>query len=425
MDEQTKHMDFINRFSKKGKKIENMDRIKRLLDAVGNPQKGLRFIHIAGTNGKGSMAQMFNEILIDAGYKTGLFTSPYLIEYNDRIKINGENIFDDELEDISREIKPLITALENYEDFSQFEITQAIAFVYFLRHRCDIVVLETGVGGLLDSTNVIENPLVSVIGSIAFDHTEILGDTIAKIAYQKAGIIKSHCPCVMSAGNDMPAVRVVRERAMEQESQLVIPNLYLCRAEKWDISGCRFNYKGENFELSMGGLHQINNALTVIEASKLMAEALPITMDNIKNGLQKAKLFARIEVISDDPLTILDGGHNPDGMKALAKVLEEIEKSPKIAVIGMIKGKDSAEAIKQLIPVIDEFICVDGYYNLETPKGELAEIIEKAGGKASCSQLLPEVAFDELKRQNLGGLNLICGSLFLASRIKAYQLGKD
>lgn len=425
MDEQTKHMDFINRFSKKGKKIENMDRIKRLLDAVGNPQKGLRFIHIAGTNGKGSMAQMFNEILIDAGYKTGLFTSPYLIEYNDRIKINGENIFDDELEDISREIKPLITALKNYEDFSQFEITQAIAFVYFLRHRCDIVVLETGVGGLLDSTNVIENPLVSVIGSIAFDHTEILGDTIAKIAYQKAGIIKSHCPCVMSAGNDMEAVRVVRERAMEQESQLVIPNLYLCRAEKWDISGCRFNYKGESFELSMGGLHQINNALTVIEASKLMAEALPITMDNIKNGLQRAKLFARIEVISDDPLTILDGGHNPDGMKALAKVLEEIEKSPKIAVIGMIKGKDSAEAIKQLIPVIDEFICVDGYYNLETPKGELAEIIERAGGKARCSQLLPEEALEELKRQNPGGLNLICGSLFLASRIKAYQLGKD
>ena len=182
MDGQTKHMDFINRFSKKGKKIENLDRIKRLLDAVGNPQKKLRFIHIAGTNGKGSMAQMFSEILIDAGYKTGLFTSPYLIEYNDRIKIDGENISDNELEDISREIKPLITASENYEDFSQFEITQAIAFVYFLRHRCDIVVLETGVGGLLDSTNVIENPLVSVIGSIAFDHTEILGDTIAKIA---------------------------------------------------------------------------------------------------------------------------------------------------------------------------------------------------------------------------------------------------
>ena len=425
MNEQTKHMDFINRFSKKGKKIENLDRIKRLLDAVGNPQKKLKFIHIAGTNGKGSMAQMFSEILIDAGYKTGLFTSPYLIEYNDRIKINGENISDSELEDISREIKPLITASENYEDFSQFEITQTVAFTYFLKHNCDVVVLETGVGGLLDSTNVIENPLVSVIGSIAFDHTEILGDTIAKIAYQKAGIIKPYCPCVLSAGNDMEAVRVVREKAMEQKSQLVIPNLYLCRAEKWDISGCRFNYKGESFELSMGGLHQINNALTVIEASKLMAEAVPITMDNIKNGLQKAKLFARIEVISTKPLTILDGAHNPDGMKALSKVLDGIEKSPKIAVIGMIKGKDSAEAIKQLIPVIDEFICVEGYYPLENSKEQLAEIIEKTGGKASCSQLSPEETLERLEEQNPDGLNLICGSLFLASRIKSYLLERD
>ncbi|MDE6149418.1 MAG: bifunctional folylpolyglutamate synthase/dihydrofolate synthase [Ruminococcus sp.] len=425
MNEQNKHMDFINRFSKKGKKIDNLDRIKRLLDAVGNPQKKLKFIHIAGTNGKGSMAQMFSEILIDAGYKTGLFTSPYLIEYNDRIKINGKNISDSELEDISCKIKPVITALENYEDFSQFEITQTVAFTYFLRHNCDVVVLETGVGGLLDSTNVIENPLVSVIGSIALDHTEILGDTIAKIAYQKAGIIKPHCPCVLSAGNDISAVRVVRERAMEKESQLVIPNLSLCRAEKWDIFGCKFNYKGENFELSMGGLHQINNALTVIEAAKLAAEVLPLTINNIKAGLQKAKLFARVEVISNNPLTILDGAHNPDGTKALSKVMEGIERSPKIAMIGMIKGKDSADAIKQLIPVIDEFICVDGYYNLEIPKGELAKIIEKSGGKASCSQLSPEETLERLKRQNPNGLNLVCGSLFLASRIKAYQLEKD
>lgn len=425
MNEQNKHMDFINRFSKKGKKIDNLDRIKRLLDAVGNPQKKLKFIHIAGTNGKGSMAQMFSEILIDAGYKTGLFTSPYIIEYNDRIKINGKNISDSELEAISCKIKPVITALENYEDFSQFEITQTVAFTYFLRHNCDVVVLETGVGGLLDSTNVIENPLVSVIGSIALDHTEILGDTIAKIAYQKAGIIKPHCPCVLSAGNDISAVRVVRERAMEKESQLVIPNLYLCRAEKWDIFGCKFNYKGENFELSMGGLHQINNALTVIEAAKLAAEVLPLTINNIKAGLQKAKLFARVEVISNNPLTILDGAHNPDGTKALSKVMEGIERSPKIAIIGMIKGKDSEDAIKQLIPVIDEFICVDGYYNLEIPKGELAKIIEKSGGKASCSQLSPEETLERLKRQNPNGLNLVCGSLFLASRIKAYQLEKD
>lgn len=421
MSGKDKHMEFINSFSKKGKKIENLDRIKRLLHSVGDPQKEMKFIHIAGTNGKGSMAQMFSEILIDAGYKTGLFTSPYLIEYNDRIKINGENISDEELEEISREIKPIVTALENYEDFSQFEITQTVAFLYFLRHNCDVVVLETGVGGLLDSTNVIEEPLVSVIGSIALDHTDVLGDTVEKIAAQKAGIIKHGCPCVLSAGNDMSAVKTVREKAMEMQSQLVIPNLCLCRAEKWDVFGCKFKYKGQEYELSMGGLHQINNAITVIEASKLIAEKLMLGMDNVRNGLKRAKLFARIEVLSKAPLTILDGGHNPDGMKALAKAIGGIEASPKIAVIGMIKGKDSEDAVKQLVPLIDEFVCVDGYYPLETPKETMEEIIKNAGGKARCSYVSPEETLEQVKKRNINGLTLVCGSLFLASRIKQYE----
>ena len=167
MAEKNEHMDFINKFSKKGKKIMNLDRIKRLLNAVGDPQKQLKFIHIAGTNGKGSMAQMFSEILTDAGYKTGLFTSPYLIKYNDRIKINGRDISDSELENISGEIKPLIMALDHYEDFSQFEITQAIAFVYFLRQKCDVVVLEHRRGaGFLTVLMLLKRRIVSVIGSL-------------------------------------------------------------------------------------------------------------------------------------------------------------------------------------------------------------------------------------------------------------------
>lgn len=172
----------------------------------------------------------------------------------------------------------------------------------------------------------------------------------------------------------------------------------------------------------MGGLHQINNALTVIEAIKFIAEIMPLTLNNIKKGLKKAKLYARVEVISKIPLTVLDGAHNPDGMKALSKVLEGIEQSPKIAVIGMIKGKDSEDAIKHLIPIVDEFICVDGYYALENSKEELAKIIEKAGGKAICSEFTPEKTLEMLKLKNPDGLNLVCGSLFLASKIKTYQL---
>ena len=413
------HLKFINSFSKKGGKVSNLNRIKNLLKAVGNPEKKLKFIHIAGTNGKGSMAQMFSEIFIDAGYKTGLFTSPYIIEYNDRIQVNGQNIPDSEIKSISDEIRPIIENITGDTDFSQFEITQTLAFLYFAKVQCDVVVLETGVGGLLDSTNVIEKPLVSVIGSVSYDHTAVLGDTLEQIAFQKAGIIKPHCPCVLSAGNDMSVVKTVRERAMESESQLVIPNLYLCKAEKWDIFGCEFWYKGENYSLSMGGLHQISNAITVIEAIKFPAEKMNISLENIKNGLKKAIVPARVEVISKSPLTILDGGHNSDGMKALAKILETVSQSPKIAIIGMLKEKNAHKAIKELIGLVDRFICVDGYYPLETPKEELKEIVESVGGKAEVSDLPLKEIINLVQNQNPNGLTLICGSLFLAAKVKA------
>lgn len=410
-------MKFINSFSKKGGKVSNLDRINSLLKAVGNPEKSLKFVHIAGTNGKGSMAQMFSEIFIDAGYKTGLFTSPYIVEYNDRIQVNGQNIPNEELELISDKIRPIVEKLSGDTDFSQFEITQAVAFLYFSKMKCDVVVLETGVGGLLDSTNVIENPLVSVIGSVSFDHTAVLGDTLEQIAFQKAGIIKPHCPCVLSAGNDMSVVKTVREKAMETESQLVIPNLYLCKAEKWDIFGCQFAYKGEKYSTSMGGLHQISNAITVIEAIKFPAEHMKITLENIKNGLKKATVPARVEVISKSPLTILDGGHNPDGMKALAKILETVPQSPKIAIIGMLKEKNVQNAVKELVGIVDKFICVDGYYPLEMSKHELKEIVESVGGKAEVSTLPLKELIKSTQSQNLNGLTLICGSLFLASKV--------
>ena len=417
MSKMDKHMKFINSFSKKGGKVSNLNRIKGLLKAVGNPEKSLKFVHIAGTNGKGSMAQMFSEIFIDAGYTTGLFTSPYIIEYNDRIQVNGKNISDDELERISDEVRKVVENLTGDTDFSQFEITQAIAFLYFAKMQCDVVVLETGVGGLLDSTNVIENPLVSVIGSVSYDHTAILGDTLEQIATQKAGIIKPHCPCVLSAGNDMAVIKTVREKAMDCESQLVIPNLYLCKAEKWDVFGCEFFYKGEKYATSMGGLHQISNAITVIEAIKFPAEHMKISLDNIKNGLKKATVPARVQVISKSPLTILDGGHNPDGTKALAKVLETIPQNPKIAIIGMLKEKNVQNAVKELVGIVDKFICVDGFYPLEMPKGELKDAIELVGGRAEISNLPLDELIKSMQNEIPNGLVLICGSLFLAAKV--------
>jgi len=363
-------MEYISSYDRKGKRISDLSRARALMDLVGNPQDSLKFIHIAGTNGKGSMAQMFSEILTAQGYKTGLFTSPFLIEYTDRIRINGENIPKDRLCETVEKLKPILESCDLRKDFSQFEITQAIAFSYFSDEKCDVVVLETGLGGLVDCTNVIKNPLVTVIGSVSYDHTAILGETLEEIATQKAGIIKKNCPCILSAGNDMRVVKTVREYAMKMESQLSIPNLQLCRVLKMDITGSVFNYKGEDYEISMQGLHQVSNALTVIDGIKFVSEKLPVSREAVISGLKKAKLVGRVEVISQQPLTILDGAHNPDGTKALAEVLKKLPK-PVVAVLGMHSDKNCEKSLENLVPYVSEFIAVDGFSDMDTPKNEL------------------------------------------------------
>ncbi len=411
---------YINSFSRMGKRIDNLDRIRSLLSAVGDPQKELRFIHIAGTNGKGSMAQMFNEILIDAGYTVGLFTSPYIIEYSDRIKVNNCNILNSELDEIIGQIRPALEAHPQRKSFSQFEITQAIAFLHFVHRNCNIVVLEAGMGGLLDSTNVIEKPLVSVIGSVSYDHTAILGNTIEKIAFQKAGIIKPGCPCVLSPGNSTEVTRTVSEKAVQERSRLEIPELDLCRIKKSDITGTVFSYKGEDYQTSMTGLHQVSNAITVIEAMKSVSEVMPVSQKNVANGIKKARLFGRVEIICEAPLTILDGAHNPDGMKALAYSLRTLTDKKITAIIGMHKDKNALEAVKNLIPVTDRFITVDGFSeeNLDYDKSALAALIRKAGGNAAAAQngIMEEI--HTALKENPDGAVLICGSLFLVAYVK-------
>ena len=189
-------MKYLNSFSKLGKPVDSLMRFERIMRALGDPQKGMSFVHVAGTNGKGSTVRMIAGSLTRAGYKTGEYTSPYIVVYNDRIRINGVNISDDELAEIVTQIQPIIDGL--CTECSQFEITTAIAFIYFAAKKCDVVVLEAGLGGLLDCTNIIEKSTASVITSISLDHTAVLGNTIGKIARQKAGIIKQECPLVLA-----------------------------------------------------------------------------------------------------------------------------------------------------------------------------------------------------------------------------------
>ena len=414
-------VEYISGFSRLGKRVSDLSRIGSLLEAVGRPQDSLRFIHIAGTNGKGSMAQMFSEILVSGGYRTGLFTSPYIFTFNDRIRLDNSCIPDSELAEVISDIAPAIDAHPLRDSFSQFEVTQAAAFVWYARKKCDVVVLEAGLGGLLDSTNIIESPLVCAIGSIALDHTDILGDTVEQIAVQKAGIIKPGSPCVLSAGAPAGAVRVFRETAAEKGSLLNIPNYALCRVTRSDITGSTFSYRGEEFELTMPGLHQVNNALTVIDSLRLIGDRLPVSGSSIKRGLAAAKLPGRVDVLSKDPLIILDGSHNPDGMAALAGTLKAGGCTSVRAVIGMHSDKNAAEAASKLLPCTERFYPVSGFSDRDIPAEKLAEMIESSGGRTEVRSGEIAGVIRALAEEYPGDVLLICGSLYLVSYVKEHQ----
>lgn len=412
-------MEFIEGFDKGGKPIVDLNRISALLDSIENPQNKLKYIHIAGTNGKGSVAEMCSFILIKAGYKVGLFTSPFIVEYRDRIRVNNVNISRDNLTDITRYISNYVNNLEYKDSFSQFEITTAIAFEFFSRQHCDIVVLEAGIGGALDSTNIIKSPIVSIITSISYDHTNILGDTLEQIAFQKAGIIKDKRPCILSANNETEVVNTIQRYANEKKSPVIIPNFKLLQIISSTFLGSEFDYKSKRYKMKMAGEHQIINAISVIEAmEQVKSTGFFIKDTDIFNGIESTRVFARAEALSTQPLILLDGAHNQAGMRALGKLVGSLPQKSKISIIGMLKDKNIEASIKEMLPYIKDYICIDGFHPNAVSADELALIIEKNGGQAYPIVNM-KFAINEAKKMiSEDSLLLICGSLYLASQVR-------
>lgn len=407
-------MNYINSFSKLGKPVTSLDRFRRLMDALGNPQDRLKFVHVAGTNGKGSTVRMIASSLARAGYVTGEFTSPYITVYNDRIRINGRNISDEELCSIVSEIKPIISGLDN--DCSQFEISTAIAFIYYAAMKCDIVVLEAGLGGLLDCTNIIKEPEVSVITSVSLDHTKILGDTIEKIARQKAGIIKEGCPIVL-AYNKAPEVEtVVHGTAAAKACSFYTPDYSKLKIEKCDYTGNSFKYKGDKYVTSMIGRHQIDNALTAIEVCGILRRnGFPaLTYSMVFDGIRDSVVPSRCQILhADKPFVLIDGAHNPDGMRALADFVRTIPKEPKIMVCGMMEDKDWQTALGFMTRYIDYGICVDGFAPKTVFAPKLAELFREAQVMSLKDAVPRAMALAGEK-----GMVVIAGSLYLASAFR-------
>lgn len=334
-----------------------LERMKTLLSLLGEPQKDMRYIHIAGTNGKGSASILSQSILSRAGYRTGRYISPHIDAFNERMSIDGEMISDAELREEAARVKAAISRMQ--EEPTDFEIITAMALDWFQRKQCDIVVLEVGMGGRLDATNVIEAPLCSVIMHIGLDHTEILGDTVTKIAKEKAGIIKKHCPVVVYH-QDTEVLEVLKDAARECDSEMVVTSPENCRIEQEGLQEQIFSYRDrKHLKLQMLGSYQVENACAVLDLMDILKKkGFGIPETAIMEGLQDAIWPGRYERLHEEPTVILDGAHNPNGVEALVKALQKsFPGQTFLFVMGVMKDKDIPEMIEKTAPFAKEYIA--------------------------------------------------------------------
>ena len=410
---------------------EDLHNTIALCNAIDNPQTKFKSIHIAGTNGKGSTSHMLAAMLQQAGYKTGLYTSPHLKDFRERIKINGEMISEDFVVDfvertktVSEEIKP-----------SFFELTVAMAFDYFEKEKIDIAIIETGLGGRLDSTNII-TPLLSIITNIGYDHMDLLGNTLEKIASEKAGIIKPNVPVII--GEYLPETKnIFIEKATQchapiyfAQDEYAVSNIhYTMQLLSCDITSTEHNIT-ETFELDLNGFYQTKNIRTVLCAEGILTQlGFPIKNEDEKRALKKVKkltgLYGRWDVISSNPTIILDVAHNEDGIKQLLNQLSIVSRESSILsrekaalhfIIGMVKDKDISKVLS-ILPKNAQYYFCNAHIERALPHKELLE-------KANAFELHGE-SFDDvneaIKAAKLNaaadGIIIVCGSVFLVAEV--------
>ena len=343
-----------------------LSRMKVLLDKLGNPQNSLKFIHVAGTNGKGSVCAMTAQILQCAGYQTGLFTSPVIFDYREQFQVNGEMI---SKEDFSRLAQSVKQACEQMDDPpSEFEKAVALAFLYFRECHCDLVVLEVGMGGTDDATNVIGTPQIAAIVNIDFDHMGFLGNTLAQIAEKKAGIIKE-AGTVVTAEQKAEVMAVLEETCAAKHAVLIKTAASDLKVKEKNLDGQCFDYvkttdrdiKGlQNVKLSLLGDHQCENAAVVLSImDRLREKGYDISEHATREGMGNVHWSGRFEVVSKDPLVIIDGAHNPDGIRALSHNLQEYCPGETFLFIaGILEDKDYHEMLKEMLPFADSFVKI-------------------------------------------------------------------
>ncbi len=408
---------FIHGIARFGSK-PGLRRVQLLLERLGNPQDKLRFVHVAGTKGKGSTCAMLSNILKKAGLQTGLYISPFVLDFRERIQINGEMISENDLAEITGLVKLHWDELDRLgETPSEFELVVAVAMVYFLRSACDIVVLEVGMGGRLDATNVIKTPLCSVITSLGLDHTEYLGETIEEISLEKCGIIKPGGVTVSASGQPEAAAKVIEATCSRLDNRLAV----CVEAEvlDMDITGSRIIYGGLELYIPLGGAHQIINAANAVEAVFVLRRAgLDINDEDISGGMSNASFPSRLEVLGRDPLILLDGAHNPMSARALAEALKLLYGRDIHAVVGIMADKDVRAVLSEVLPLCRSLTAVTPENPRAMRASTLAEVAREYLDDVSVAKSMEQALRISLGKSGSAGAVLIFGSLYLAAEIR-------
>ncbi len=408
-----------------------LERIGEFVERIGSPDKRLKFVHVAGTNGKGSTCSFIASALTGSGYKTGLFISPFVLDFRERFMIDGEMIPPEVLADIVGELFPLTEKMKDEgKIITEFEFVLAVALVWYARENCDIVVLETGLGGRFDATNIIDTPLASVITSISLDHTKILGDTYAKIAFEKCGIIKPNGITVSYCEQHPEAMDVICKSAKNKNNKLLIANYEQCKIISSSIEGTVFDYKLNNhiirLKIHLIGEHQVKNAVTALcTIEQLKKQGYCIPDSSIIDSFERVRFPARMELLGKSPLVFLDGAHNPGGAMALSEAVDKYLKDKrKIGIVGMLADKDVESSLAFLIPKFDEIIAVAPNNLRKMSTGELAEIVKKYCPRVTASDDLKEAYMSALSKAGKDDAVIIFGSLYLASDMRKIILSK-
>lgn len=414
---------YIHSVSWKGS-VHGLSRTQELLHRLGDPQNKLKFIHIAGTNGKGSTAAMLASVLQAAGYRTGLYTSPYITCFNERMQVDGRMIDDDELAQITQELRPHAEAMEDHP--TEFELVTAIAMVYFARHACDIVVLEVGLGGALDSTNVISQPEVAVICNIGLDHTEVLGDTLEKIAQAKAGIIKGGD--VVIYRGQASVEQVFSDACARTGARLHRADFDAIVPVSAALDGQVFDYGARKaLLLPLLGAHQLKNAAVVLTTvDVLIARGWHISEQALREGLRTVRWPGRFELLRREPIFIVDGGHNPQCMASLAENFKTyLAGRPITALTGVMADKDYSDMYRIVAPYISRYVTVTPDNPRALRAEALAETLRVYGKPVTACPTVAEGVAEALRQTGSGEAVVAFGSLYMVGDIRAAVLTEN